>query len=173
MRDQVAFYLERARAAARAGSQGVVTPLEPVVAALVRTFGKIYRDRDLAFEVDIAGDTRLFAEKQDVEEMIGNLLDNAGKWAARRVAISAERIEAEGGESRPRLVLRIDDDGPGLPEAARAAALARGARLDETKPGSGLGLSIVADLAGLHGGRLMLAASPLGGLRAELDLPCV
>ncbi len=168
MRDQVNYHLDRARAAALAGTLGTITEVAPVVAALTRTFEKIYRDRDLAIASDVAPGTRFRGERQDLEEMIGNLIDNGCKWAARRVQLSALPV-SEG--DRPRVRITVDDDGPGLPEEARATMLKRGQRLDETKPGSGLGLSIVGDLAALYRGSLALAHSPLGGLRVILELP--
>jgi signal transduction histidine kinase len=99
--------------------------------------------------------------------MAGNLIDNACKWAASRVEVTAQMAERDG---RPILCILVDDDGPGLPEPARAEVVKRGRRLDETKPGSGLGLSIVADLAGHYRGRLELGVSGLGGVRAHLEL---
>jgi signal transduction histidine kinase len=168
MRDQVNYYLDRARAAALAGTLGTLTDVEPVIAGLARTFAKIYRDKDLSFELAIPRDLRFRGEKQDLEEMAGNLIDNAAKWASGKVEISIELIRDD---DRPRFRLLIDDDGPGLPETARAEVLKRGRRLDETKPGSGLGLSIVSDLAALYRGSLRLEAAPLGGLRAVLELP--
>ena len=102
--------------------------------------------------------------------MLGNLLDNAFKWAAAKVRVSLE--DGTGGAGEPMAIL-IDDDGPGLPEGAMAEVLKRGRRLDETTPGSGLGLSIVVDLAKLYGGEVTLHRSPLGGLRARLILPSV
>ncbi|WP_311925144.1 sensor histidine kinase [Microvirga sp. 3-52] len=168
MRDQVNYYLDRARAAALAGTLGTLTEAEPVIAGLARTFAKIYRDKDLAVELAIPPDLRFRGERQDLEEMAGNLIDNASKWAARKVEVSVEIVRED---DRPRFRLLIDDDGPGLPEAAREDVLKRGRRLDETKPGSGLGLSIVSDLAALYRGSLRLDASPMGGLRAILELP--
>ncbi len=168
MRDQVNYYLDRARAAALAGTLGTLTDVEPVVAGLARTFAKIYRDKDLEVELAIPRDLRFRGEKQDLEEMAGNLIDNAAKWASHKVVVSVEVIREE---DRPRFRLLIDDDGPGLPEASRAEMLKRGRRLDETKPGSGLGLSIVSDLASLYRGSLRLDAAPGGGLRAVLELP--
>ncbi len=167
MRDQVEYYLNRARAAALAGTLGASTEVAPVAEALIRTFAKIYRDRDLALAADVPAGLRFRGERQDLEEMVGNLVDNACKWAAGRVELGA-RLESRDG--RPLLRITVDDDGPGLPEAARQDAVLRGRRLDETKPGSGLGLSIVSDLAANSRGRLVLAASPLGGARAELEL---
>jgi len=169
MRDQVNYYLDRARAAALAGTLGTLTDVEPVIAGLARTFAKIYRDKELAVELAIPQDLRFRGERQDLEEMAGNLIDNAAKWASRKIEISVEIIRED--DDRPRFRLLIDDDGPGLPEAARAEVLKRGRRLDETKPGSGLGLSIVSDLAALYRGSVKLEAAPLGGLRAVLELP--
>jgi signal transduction histidine kinase len=168
MRDQVNYHLDRARAAALAGTLGAVTDVEPVVAGLVRTFEKIYQDRNIAFSATIPVGARFRGERQDLEEMIGNLVDNACKWATAWVRVSAETA-SEGGRAWLRIL--IDDDGPGLPDEARAEVLRRGRRLDETKPGSGLGLAIVGDLAALYRGTLALDRSPLGGLRAVLELP--
>jgi signal transduction histidine kinase len=168
MRDQVNYYLDRARAAALAGTLGSITEVEPVIAGLTRTFAKIYRDRDPAMEVSIPPGARFRGERQDLEEMIGNLIDNACKWSSERVAVT---VEVRREDDRSRLAVLVDDDGPGLPEDSRVQVLQRGRRLDETKPGSGLGLSIVADLAALYRGSLTLKASPLGGVRAVLDLP--
>jgi signal transduction histidine kinase len=172
MKDQVQFYLDRARAAARAAAIGTVTDVEPVVAGLLRAFTKICRDRGIAFEASGLEGLRFKGEKQDLEEMAGNLIDNAGKWASAAVSVSAES-GPDLGEERPSFALIIDDDGPGLPPDKREEATRRGRRLDETKPGSGLGLSIVVDLAQLYGGQLKLEDSPKGGLRARLVLPAV
>ncbi len=168
MRSQVEHHLNRAQIAAQTNVLGVVTPVEPAVAALARVMGKVHQDRKIAIEVDVAPQLRFRGERQDLEEMAGNLLDNACKWAATRVRISARRGE---GARRPFLTLAFDDDGPGLPPEGRAAALSRGKRLDETKPGSGLGLSIVAELARVYGGELSLDDAALGGLSARLTLP--
>lgn len=168
MRDQVDYYLRRARTAALAGTLGISTEVKPVLEALVRTFDKINRGRGMAISLSCPDKVRIGGERQDLEEMAGNLIDNACKWAEGAVA-----IEVTVHSLRERAIVRIavEDDGPGMPEAARSKALKRGGRLDETKPGSGLGLSIVVDLAGLHGGDLMLETSELGGLRAVLQLP--
>lgn len=172
MRDQVQYYLDRARAAARAATIGNIAEVEPVLTSFIRAFEKIYHDRHLTFTKTLATSLRFRGEKQDLEEMIGNLVDNAGKWAQSRVDITVEGIEgAELGTHR--LIVLVDDDGPGLPEDKRKEATKRGRRLDETKPGSGLGLSIVVDLASLYGGALTLEDSPTGGLRARLVLPAL
>ncbi|MGA0595507.1 sensor histidine kinase [Enterovirga sp. CN4-39] len=167
MRDQMDYYLNRARAAALAGTLGAVTDVGPVLEALARTFGKIYQDRKLTLSVGAVDSLRFRGERQDLEEMAGNLVDNACKWATSQVNVSAELVENKG---RSWLRIVVDDDGPGLPPEAWEEAMKRGKRLDETKPGSGLGLSIVSELAAIYGGRLELARSPLGGTRAELSL---
>jgi len=171
MRRQVSFYLDRARAAARARAAGAATEVRPVIEGLVRTFEKVYRDRALSFSIEAPDGLRFRGETQDLTDLIGNLLDNAGKWARQRVVIHAERDPDPDAAGRRFFVAAIDDDGPGLDPQARAAALVRGQRLDESRPGSGLGLSIVVDLASIYGGSLRLEESPLGGLRASLRLP--
>jgi signal transduction histidine kinase len=134
----------------------------------VRTFGKIYRDKDIAYEVSVPAGLRFRGERQDFEEMVGNLVDNASKWAHGRVSIRAEAVDQD---DYPHLLVAVEDDGPGLPPDDRKAVIGRGRRLDETKPGSGLGLSIVADLATLYRGRFRLEEATLGGLRAVIEVP--
>lgn len=170
MRDQVQYYLDRARAAALSGALGGTTEVVPSLEALLRTFMKITQDKGIDGFHSVPETLRFRGEKQDFEEMLGNLLDNAFKWATAKVRVSLE--EGTGEPAEPMAIL-IDDDGPGLPGEAMAEVLKRGRRLDETTPGSGLGLSIVVDLAKLYGGEVTLHRSPLGGLRARLILPSV
>jgi signal transduction histidine kinase len=173
MRDQVAHHLERARIAARLTIVGTVTEVAPAIEALRRTMEKIHRGRGIVIEVEADPQAKFRGERQDLEEMAGNLVDNACKWAASRVFIEV-RVErpVEPGAG-PVLRIIVDDDGRGLSAAERAQVARRGQRLDESKPGSGLGLSIVVDLAALYGGSLALGNAPIGGLRAELVLPGV
>ncbi len=173
MRDQVARHLERARLAARLTVVGSVTKVAEVVTALARTMEKIHRDRNIAIEVHADEQARFRGERPDLEEMIGNLVDNACKWASARVTIevACERIDPASASQIVRIV--VDDDGRGLSPSEREQVAKRGRRLDETKPGSGLGLSIVVELAGLYGGGLTLGTAPIGGLRVELVLPAV
>lgn len=173
MRDQVAHHLERARIAARATIVSTITDVAPVIEALRRTMEKIHRDRDLSIEAKADPAARFRGERQDLEEMVGNLVDNACKWAASQVFIEITVVPPQASGAGPRLRIVVDDDGRGLSEAERAQVSRRGQRLDESKPGSGLGLSIVTDLAGLYGGNLTLNDAPIGGLRAELVLPAV
>jgi signal transduction histidine kinase len=132
---------------------------------LVRTLGRLHQDRGVVIEWDASDDLQFLGERQDLLEIIGNLLENACKWAGRRIAISAWPVGPDS------LVLEIDDDGPGLAPDERRRALERGGRLDESAPGSGLGLSIVSDLVRAYGGALDLGDSPSGGLRARVTLP--
>ena len=170
MRNQVSYYLDRARAAAVSGALGgdceVGLPLE----ALIRTFEKIYRVKDVKTELRLSGHPRFRGEKQDLEEMLGNLLDNAFKWTDDEVIVAIEPFEQAG---RRYLRCVVEDNGPGLPAALRDEMLRRGRRLDESKPGSGLGLSIVGDLAKLYTGSLVLEEAASGGLRAVLVLPAI
>jgi signal transduction histidine kinase len=171
MRDQVARHLERARLAAGLTVVGTLTEVKPVVTALARTMEKIHRDRGIAINVRAEEEARFRGERQDLEEMIGNLVDNACKWASSRVTIDVARERPDPAHDAQRVRITVDDDGRGLSPSEREQAAKRGRRLDETKPGSGLGLSIVVELAGLYGGGLTLGSAPLGGLRAELVLP--
>ncbi len=170
MRDQVARHLERARIAARLKVVGSITEVEPVVVALARTMEKIHHDRGIAVEVHADAEARFRGERTDLEEMIGNLVDNACKWATSRVAVEVVRARADAANEQ-KLRIVVDDDGRGLSPSEREQVAHRGQRLDQSKPGSGLGLSIVVELARLYGGELKLGAAPLGGLRAELILP--
>ena len=173
MRDQVAHHLERARMAARLTIVGTVTEVAPAIEALCRTMEKIHRGRGIAIGIETDAQAKFRGERQDLEEMVGNLVDNACKWAASQVFIEllVERPAAPG--AGPMLRIVVDDDGRGLSASEHARVSRRGQRLDESKPGSGLGLSIVVDLAALYGGSLTLGNAPIGGLRAELVLPGV
>ena len=171
MRSQVNHYLDRARIAARSNIIGAITEVEPVIARLMRAMERIHDDKGLELSADVPADARFKGEQQDLEEIVGNLLDNACKWARSKVSVTVEYESPPAGEDGGRFVVCIDDDGPGLSAEQRAEATRRGRRLDETKPGSGLGLSIVTDLVGLYQGNVHLDRSADGGLRAEISLP--
>jgi signal transduction histidine kinase len=172
MADQVSLYLERARMAARIGVIGRVTEVGPVSDSIIRALERIYRDKSLAYSTDCPSGARFQGERQDLEEMLGNLLDNASKWARSKVVFAASPLPPAVANGATRwLEIRVDDDGPGLTPEQLAQPILRGRRLDETKPGSGLGHSIVADLAHAYNGKLELARSEHGGLSARLTLP--
>lgn len=140
------------------------TPVAPVVAALFDVLQRVHAARGLQFASDIAADAVFAGSGEDLEEMLGNLLDNACKWARAQVSIAA-RVDRES------LVIAIEDDGAGMDADAARQALERGVRLDERTPGSGLGLDIVSGVAASYGGDLVLDRAEAGGLRATLRLP--
>ncbi|MBN9669692.1 histidine kinase [Labrenzia aggregata] len=172
MSTQIQHHLERARMAAQRRVIGVSCDTEPVLDRLIRAMEKIYRDKGIVCGFNHVAPVRFRGESQDLEEMTGNLIDNAYKWAASRVAVTVAPFD-DPASNREMLTITVEDDGPGLTPEQRAEAVKRGRRLDETVPGTGLGLSIVADLAALYGGRLELGPSDLGGLRARLTLPAL
>jgi signal transduction histidine kinase len=173
MRDQVSLYLDRARRAARAQTLGSATMVEEVLEAIARTLMRIHMDRSIEIEVHCPPGLRFRGERQDLEEMIGNLMDNASKWARKRITVIASGPIIDPDDDRVWLDIEVADDGPGLPTEQRETALMRGTRIDETKPGSGLGLAIVAETAGMYSGRIVLDQSGMGGLLARLRLPAL
>lgn len=172
MSTQIQHHLERARMAAQRRVIGVSCETEPVLARLIRAMGKIYRDKGVEVGFDQDGAIRFRGESQDLEEMSGNLVDNACKWASSKVSVKVAPFN-DPATSRDMFTITVEDDGPGLTPEERAEAVKRGRRLDETVPGTGLGLSIVADLAALYGGSFTLDRSGLGGLKARLVLPAL
>lgn len=164
----VNWHLARSRAAAQK-LPGLRTPLAPLLGGLRRVLERAHAGRDLRWTGEPVDPDLAFAgEAQDLQEILGNVLDNACKWARARLQISAAREASERG---PRLRITVDDDGPGIAPDQREAVMARGARIDESVPGSGLGLSIVREMAQLYGGAVELQTAPLGGLRVVIDLP--
>jgi signal transduction histidine kinase len=163
MRRQVESHLAHARAAASGVTPGARCHVIDSAEGLARTMQRLHADRGLAIEVRVAPEHIARCQREDLDEMLGNLLDNACKWGKTRVAIAS----AVGSS----IVITVDDDGPGLEPSMRAIVLQRGVRADEAAPGSGLGLAIVRDLAELYGGSIELDRSPERGLRAVLTLP--
>ena len=165
MRRQIDYHLAHARAAASGATLGASSHVRESADGLVRTMQRLYASRNLDLRVDVDPDLVVPVQREDLDEMLGNLLDNACKWARTRIDVSAT---IEGG--RP-VVITIDDDGPGVPPEMRPSVVQRGVRADEAAPGSGLGLAIVRDLADLYRGGIVLEQSPLGGLRVVLRFP--
>jgi signal transduction histidine kinase len=164
MRRQVDYHLAHARASASGGNPSSRSHVLTSADGLARTMMTIHVDRRVGIEVNVPHDHFVRAQREDLDELLGNLVDNACKWATSRVEIRSSL-------DSPHLVMTVDDDGPGLAVELREAVLQRGVRADEAAPGSGLGLAIVADLVELYGGSIALGRSPLGGLRATLRLP--
>jgi signal transduction histidine kinase len=171
MRDQVSHYLDRARMAASTGAVTRVTEVKPVVEALQRTLERIYQDKGVAVVLECPDAAKFQGERQDLEEMLGNLLDNACQWARSTVVLTVALPPTTARLPLKRLAISIEDNGPGLTDEQRQRIGKRGLRLDENRPGSGLGLSIVSDLVHSYRGRMQLTASRHGGLCARLDLP--
>jgi signal transduction histidine kinase len=163
MRRQIDSHLAQARANA-GGAMGARASVGDATEALVRAMRRLHVERGLSFTSDVANDVCVRVPAEDLEEMLGNLLDNACKWARSHVNVSAD-------VSGTRVTIDVDDDGAGLEPALRETVLQRGVRADEKAPGSGLGLAIVRDLAEAYGGTIALEKSPDGGLRARLTLP--
>lgn len=164
MTSNVNHYLKRAQAAAQAEVLGARTEVKEPVEGIARMLERLHRDKGVAIDVDVDAKAVFRGERGDFDELVGNLLENAAKWCKSRINVTVTRND-DG------LQVIVDDDGPGLPAEHRAKALERGKRLDESEPGTGLGLSIVTELADIYGGRLHLEDSPMGGLRARLELP--
>jgi signal transduction histidine kinase len=164
MRRQIEYHLAHARAAASGATPGMRCSVVASADALARTLLRLHAERGITIDVRVASDHHVRGQREDLEEMLGNLLDNACQWASSRVLL-------ESTISGDRLVITVDDDGPGLDASMRPVVLQRGVRADEAAPGSGLGLAIVRDLAELYGGSISLDRAPQGGLRARLELP--
>ena len=164
MRRQMDYHLTRARAAASGATPGTRGRVKESADALARTLLKLHAERGLRLDVIVPQDHVVRARREDLDEMLGNLLDNACTWAKSRVSLVSS---VDGGF----IVLTVDDDGPGIPAEMREAVLQRGVRADEAAAGSGFGLAIVRDLAELYGGSIVLDEAPLGGARARLALP--
>jgi signal transduction histidine kinase len=164
MQRQVDYHLAHARAAASGTALYTQCSVAISVDGLRRTLLRLYAQRDLQISTEIAPDHAFRGRREDLDEMLGNIIENACKWAASRISV-ASSVDAG------RVNITVEDDGPGLDPARRTSVLQRGVRADEAVPGSGLGLAIVRDLAELYGGSIALESSTMGGLRARLHLP--
>ncbi|MDP1632807.1 MAG: sensor histidine kinase [Caulobacter sp.] len=165
MRGHVEHHLRRARAAARSQTHGERSLVEPVIDELAVTLERIFQDKGVEIDWRCPEDLCFRGERQDLQEIAGNILENACIWCRGKVRATVTAVSDE------RLVITVEDDGPGLPADRRDEVLKRGARLDESAPGSGLGLAIVDELARAYGGSLDLSDSAMGGLKVELGLP--
>ena len=154
-------HVERALARARlsSGRGHAATPLQPVAEKVAAALSRLPGAEDIDFDVHVVPSATVPIEQGDLTELLGNLLDNGRKWARSRVKL---RYDAP--------FLTIEDDGPGVPDAELSRIAERGRRLDETKQGSGLGLSIVEDIADIYGLQIIYGRSDLGGLRVEITV---
>ncbi len=171
IRRHVDYQLARARAVGYSRHIKTKTEVEVSLINVGRTIQRLYKDRGLALEVEIEPGLKFQGEKRDLEEILGNLMDNAAKWAKTKIKITAISKRSNG---KPHtFTLSVEDDGPGVDRAQRPSLYKRGKRLDEGVPGSGLGLAIVRDISQGYGGKIHLKRSPLGGLKVEVILPAV
>jgi len=145
-------------------------PVAPELGKLADGLQKVYRDRGLRCELDVEPGLRFYGDRGDLLELAGNLMENAHKWGESRVRVTATRA-ADGVSPRQGLVLTVEDDGPGIPDGGENSLLERGRRLDETKPGQGIGLSVVVELADAYRGGVEVGRSNLGGARVTVRLP--
>jgi signal transduction histidine kinase len=164
MQRHVDYHLAQARAAGSGAAPGARSSVLTSAEGLSRALQRLHADGAVTIHVEIPEDHAFRGQREDLDEMLGNLLDNACKWAKARVMITSSHADG-------RLLVIVDDDGPGIDPSMREVVLQRGVRADEAAPGSGLGLAIVRDLAELYGGSIALEGAPLGGLRARLILP--
>ena len=169
MRIQIQTYLNRARIAAQKDVILARTDITPVIERLVRVMGKLSPETE--FLVHAQGEIMFAGEEQDLEELLGNLLENAARHAQAKVSVSIGIVATNASDTM--LEITIDDDGPGVSPAQREQIVKRGVRLDEKMPGSGLGLSIVNDIVGEYGGVFDLAENSWGGLSVVVKLPIV
>jgi signal transduction histidine kinase len=166
MHRQIDYHLAHARAAASGATPGAQCLVRDSAEGLVRTLERLHASRGISIDNRVDSSHVVRVQREDLDEMLGNLLDNACKWARRHVAVSTA-------STRGFVEIYVDDDGSGVEPGKRDVVLKRGVRADEAAPGSGLGLAIVRDLAELYGGSIALEAAPMGGLRARLRLPAV
>lgn len=164
MRRQIDYHLASARAAASGATMQARCVVAESVDGLVRTVSRIYAERGITIHAEIDPALVVRVEREDLDEMVGNLLDNACKWARHQVHVS---VTSDADSIR----ILVDDDGRGVPAEKRVEVFKRGVRVDQNAPGSGFGLAIVSDLADIYGGAITLTDSPLGGTRAVLTLP--
>ncbi len=164
MQTLIEHQLARARAQSRAQIRGPGVAVADSVASLVRVLGPLAAEHGVLIETVLPPDGYFAGDVADLDEMLGNLLDNACKWGRTKVQVTVRTLDHQ-------LEITVEDDGPGLTDTQAEALFQRGARLDERVPGSGLGLAIARDLAEIYGGNVHLGRSGSGGLAAILILP--
>ena len=165
MRRQIEYHLAQARVGS-GSTPGVRSSVRDTAEALTRALKRLYADRELTFHIEVPEDHSVGVERDDLEEILGNLLDNACKWGNREVMLASYLRNGE-------ILIAIEDDGTGINPSLRDSVLQRGVRADEATPGSGLGLAIVRELVELYGGSISLGDSTWRGLRVSVLLPRV
>jgi signal transduction histidine kinase len=161
---QIDYHLAHARSAASSASPTARASIAASAEGLCRVFQRLYAERGILIQINAPASQAFRGQREDLDEMLGNLLDNACKWARTMIKLTCSK-EGE------QIVVIVDDDGPGIDASVQEAIMQRGVRADEAVPGSGLGLAIVRDVAEIYGGSISLEKSPMGGARARLALP--
>jgi len=164
MQRQIDYHLARARSVASSASPGARASIAVSAEGIARVLQRLHSERGMQIEIDVPPADAFSGQREDLDEMLGNLLDNACKWARTRVRLTCSKEGAQ-------VLIIVDDDGPGIETSMREAIMQRGVRADQAAPGSGLGLAIVRDIAEIYRGSISLEASPMGGARARLSLP--
>jgi len=164
MRRQIDYHLAHARAAVASTGPATRSLVAPSVDGLFRTLERLHAERSIALRSAVSPGHAVRCRREDLDEMLGNVLDNACKWGRSRVEVESDAVGSS-------IAITVDDDGPGIDPGMAAEVLKRGVRADEQMEGTGLGLAIVCDLAEIYGGSIELSRSPLGGVRARLQLP--
>jgi len=170
MEEIVRYQLAKPLAGSGATLGAEPVPVEPELGKLADGLQKVYREREVRCDVDVEAGLRFYGDRGDLLELAGNLMENAWKWGESRVRVTATRA-GDGASPRRGLVLSVEDDGPGIPDGGESALLERGRRLDESKPGQGIGLSVVVELAEAYRGGVEVGRSELGGARVTVRLP--
>ncbi len=170
MNDIVKYQLKRAAASGGTGLGMAPVNVGETLSALRVALLKVYIERNLRCTLEVASNALFYGDREDLQEIAGNLLDNAFKWARSEIRLTGTTL-SEPNARRDGLIMVFEDDGPGIPEARRTHVLERGARLDERVSGQGIGLSVVRELVGLNGGTIEIGTSALGGARVEVRLP--
>jgi len=164
MDDIVRYQLRRASVAAGGAIGAINVPLSEVINPLVEAMQKVYADKRMDCTVEIDRDVSFNGDKNDLMEIVGNVLDNAFKYGRRKIRVSVKSMEKIS-SNKPWFELKIEDDGAGIPEPERESVMRRGKRLDEQQSGQGIGLSVVNELVELYGGTISIDTSPLGGVQ--------
>jgi len=170
MNDIVKYQLKRAAASGGTGLGMAPVNVSEALQALRGALLKVYVERNIRCTLDVPQNALFYGDREDLQEIAGNLLDNAFKWARSEIRLTVSVLSAPGAR-RDGLRMVFEDDGPGIPDAQRAHVLERGTRLDERVAGQGIGLSIVRELVQLNGGTIEIGVSELGGARIEVRLP--
>lgn len=168
MEQIVRYQLARPAIAARRTVGGGKIQVDAELGSMLDALDKVYREKGITAELDFGDDVLFYGDRGDLVEMLGNLLDNAYKWGRSRVLVKGRRVASKGAV---RIQLEIEDDGPGMPADEVAAALRRGTRLDESVPGTGIGLAVVAELVSHYEGALGVTRGSLGGASVQIELP--